>query len=311
MSAFIGFLGYLTFAYFAYRFIRALYNAFYPFFFAPAADLHRLAGGKWAVITGATDGIGKAYAFELARKGFNLVLISRTQSKLDETKDEIIKKYSSVSIKTVSFDFTSADLNEYEKTISAQIKELDIGILVNNVGQSYEYPEVLHKVEGGNQRLRDILVCNTIPPTILTSIVLAQMSDRRSGIVINISSSAGYATMGLWAVYSATKRYVTHLTSTLRNEYADRGITIQCVCPMMVATKMSKIRRSNFFAPYPEAYVKQAIRSIGVVSETTGYFSHEIQAWFFALPSFIVNYITDSQSKGTRAAALKKRAKSQ
>ena len=129
MSAFIGFLGYLTFAYFAYRFIRALYNAFYPFFFVPAADLHRLAGGKWAVITGATDGIGKAYAFELARKGFNLVLISRTQSKLDETKDEIVKKYSSVSIKTISFDFTSADLNEYEKTITAQIKNLDVGIL--------------------------------------------------------------------------------------------------------------------------------------------------------------------------------------
>lgn len=129
MAGVIGFLGYATFVYLAYRLFRALYNAFYPFFIASPADLHRLAGGKWAIVTGSTDGIGKSYAFELARKGFNLVLISRTLSKLEETKSEITKKYSGVTVKVVAFDFTSADLSAYEKTITSEIKGLDIGIL--------------------------------------------------------------------------------------------------------------------------------------------------------------------------------------
>ncbi|KAE9548807.1 hypothetical protein FO519_007977 [Halicephalobus sp. NKZ332] len=311
MSFTISLLGYVAFAYIAYRVFKALYNAFYPFYVASPADLHRLAGAKWAIVTGSTDGIGKAYAFELAKKGFNLVLISRTLKKLEDTKEEIQKKYSNVDIKLIAFDFTSADLSEYEKTITAQIQKLEIGVLVNNVGYSYEYPDVLHKVEGGNQRLRDVLVCNTLPTTVLSSIVLPQMSDRHKGVIINISSSASYSAMQLWAVYSATKKYVTHLTDIIRQEYANKGITVQCVCPMMVATKMSKIRRGNFLAPNPDTYVKQALRSVGIVTETTGCFSHELQAWAFGLPEFIVNYFTSSHSYKTRALALKKRAKEQ
>ena len=75
----------------------------------------------------------------------------------------------------------------------------------------------------------------------LSAAVLSQMSDRKKGIIVNVASSASYNPMALWAVYSATKKYVTWFTSILRREYESRGITVQTICPMMVATKMSKV----------------------------------------------------------------------
>nr|KAF6484893.1 hydroxysteroid 17-beta dehydrogenase 3 [Rousettus aegyptiacus] len=86
--------------------------------------------GQWAVITGAGDGIGKAYAFELARQGLNVVLISRTLEKLQAIAVEIEVTTGS-SVKIIQVDFTKDDIYEY---IKEELKGLEIGILVNNVG---------------------------------------------------------------------------------------------------------------------------------------------------------------------------------
>ncbi|KAF4019495.1 hypothetical protein G4228_011325 [Cervus hanglu yarkandensis] len=86
--------------------------------------------GEWAVITGAGDGIGKAYSFELARQGFNVVLISRTLEKLQAIAAEIEWTIGS-TVKIIQADFTKDDIYEY---IKEKLKGLEIGILVNNVG---------------------------------------------------------------------------------------------------------------------------------------------------------------------------------
>ena len=126
-------LAYSALSYVIYRLVWAIYTIVYPFFVATPPDLHKLAGAKWAVVTGSTDGIGKAYAFELARKGFNMLLISRTQSKLDATKDEIKKEHKNVEVETISYDFSNANLNDYKKEVLAAIEKKEIGIL----GKSY------------------------------------------------------------------------------------------------------------------------------------------------------------------------------
>lgn len=84
---------------------------------------------NFLVITGSTDGIGKAYAFELASKQFNIVLISRTQSKLDEVANEIRQKHSGVEIKTIAFDFSNGQLSDYEKIIFPVLNEIEVGLL--------------------------------------------------------------------------------------------------------------------------------------------------------------------------------------
>ncbi|KAI1728439.1 short chain dehydrogenase domain-containing protein [Ditylenchus destructor] len=301
--------GYAALAFVLCKIFQSLYATIFPYKFAVPHNIQVLAGAKWAVVTGSTDGIGMAYAYELAKKGFDLVLISRTQDKLNKVAKEIKEKHSSTNVKTISFDFTNPNLEDYESKIFSQLKDLEIGVLVNNVGLSYEYPERFDRIEGGLKRVTDITVVNTVPATVLSAYVLAQMAKRNLGVVVNVASSAALHTFYYLAVYSATKKYVCWLSSVLRKEYANTGITIQSVCPMLVATKMSKVRKSSYFTPTPEQFAKAAVRSIGHVSETTGCFPHQIQAeiLFNLLPDFVVDRIITNENVKTRARALKKK----
>lgn len=99
--------------------------------------------GSWAVITGATDGIGKAYALALAKQGLSVLLISRTEAKLQDVKKEIDDKgYNGVEVKYVVCDYSNFD-QKAKDNVNAAMKGLDIGVLVNNVGVSYRYVGVV------------------------------------------------------------------------------------------------------------------------------------------------------------------------
>ncbi|GMT20744.1 hypothetical protein PFISCL1PPCAC_12041, partial [Pristionchus fissidentatus] len=305
----LNFFGYSALAFVAYRILLAFYNVLFPYFIGTPVDLHKKAGAKWAVVTGATDGIGKAYATQLAKKKFNVLLISRTQSKLDDTKTEIEQAAPGVDVATFAFDFSATTHDAYEPLIQT-LKKYEIGVLVNNVGMSFEYPEVLHATEGGLQRLADMTTINCLPTVLLSAVALEQMSTRKAGIVINISSGAAYNEMSHWNVYSSAKRFVMHLSAILRAEYGAKGITVQCIAPMLVATKMAKIRRASFFGPFADKFVAAALRTVGLVDDTTGFFSHQIQVEVMnLLPRFIRNKIIHSNTMAMRAGALKKRAK--
>ena len=118
----------------------SILRPFFPFLASAvfgARDLKKC--GAWAVVTGATDGIGKAYCEALAKRGLNVVLISRTLSKLQDCAKEIEEKYK-VSTKIVAADFSKASNAGFTDPIAAAIKDLTIGVLVNNVGLSYDMP---------------------------------------------------------------------------------------------------------------------------------------------------------------------------
>lgn len=105
------------------------------------------------------------------------------------------------------------------------------------------------------------------------------------------------------------QKYVNWLSAILRKEYGSTGITIQTVCPMMVATKMSKVRKSSLFVPTAQQFARSAVNSIGLVDETTGCLIHEAQCTvlFGLLPKFIVDKFANQNSIATRSRALKKK----
>uniref|UniRef100_A0A914DUF8 Uncharacterized protein n=1 Tax=Acrobeloides nanus TaxID=290746 RepID=A0A914DUF8_9BILA len=300
------FLGWSTLAYFLYKLIRNFYDILYPFVIATPKDLKQLAGANWAVVTGSTDGIGKAYALNLASRGFNIVLVSRTQSRLDDVKQEILRKSPNVEVRTIKFDFTNANLEDYKEVIVKQLNGLDVGILVNNVGMFFEYPDRFDKISGGTKYIRDLTVVNILPVTILTSEILKQMVPRNKGVVINISSSASHYTMRYINVYSATKKYVTWLTQILTKEFSDTGITFQVVNAAMVATKMSGADEA-LFVPSPETFAKQALNSVGHVSETNGCLVHEIQGLGLGLPNFLLDFFGDKINLDMKERAMRKK----
>lgn len=174
----------------------------YVNFLRPAKNLKKY--GSWAVVTGPTDGIGKGFAFQLARKGLNLVLVGRNPDKLKDVSDSIMAKYGQTQIKTVVVDF-SGDLDEGVKRIKDAIEGLEVGVLINNVGVSYPYARYFHEVD--EKLLADLLKVNIEGTTKVTQAVLPVMIQRKKGAIVNIGSGAAIVIPSdpLYAVYAATK----------------------------------------------------------------------------------------------------------
>ncbi|XP_034536343.1 very-long-chain 3-oxoacyl-CoA reductase-B isoform X2 [Notolabrus celidotus] len=260
--------------------------------------------GKWAVVTGATDGIGKAYAEELARRGFSIVLISRSQERLDDVS-KAIKSKCGVETKTIAADFSAVDI--YSK-IEDGLQGLEIGVLVNNVGVSYSYPEFFLNVPNLDSFIDTMVNVNITSVCQMTRLVLPGMVERKKGVVLNISSASGMYPVPLLTIYSASKAFVDYFSRGLQAEYKSKGIIIQSVLPFFVATKLSKIRRATLDKPSPERYVSAELNTVGLQTQTNGYLPHAIMGWVTTalLPAKILNSYVMGMGLSQRARHLKK-----
>ncbi|GFY40701.1 very-long-chain 3-oxoacyl-CoA reductase [Trichonephila inaurata madagascariensis] len=252
---------------------RGLYSCFLVDLIGGSVDWKKL--GRWAVVTGSTDGIGKSYSKALAAKGFNIVLISRTQKKLEDVAQEIEKKYS-VQTKTVAVDITD-ESSIYDK-IRSEIQDLDIGVLVNNVGMSYPYAEYLTKVPNAETFVENLIKANIVSCTRMTLLVLPVMEKAGRGVILNISSLSALTPVPLLSMYSASKVYVNFFSKATQEEYKKKGIIVQSVLPGFVSTNMSKMRPS-FTTCTPDAFVKWAMKTVGIETQTYGYPVHKLQGY--------------------------------
>lgn len=165
--------------------------------------------GAWAVITGSTDGIGKALAFDLASKGLNLVLVGRNPSKLEATSSEVHEKYGGqVGIKKIVIDLAKHSGEEIAHLMEEGIRGLDVGILVNNAGMAFPYARFFHEVD--LELLDSIRKVNIEAATWITKSVLHIMLKKRKGAIVNIGSGSTMAgsSYPLYSVYAASKAYV-------------------------------------------------------------------------------------------------------
>lgn len=184
------------------KFSLAFLQWAYVNFLRPAKNLKKY--GSWALVTGPTDGIGKGFAFQLARKGLNLILVGRNPDKLKDVSNSIQAKYSKTQIKTVVVDF-SGDISDGIQRIRESIEGLDVGVLINNVGISYPYARFFHEVD--EELLKNLIKINVEGTTKVTQAVLPGMLQRKRGAIVNIGSGAAIVIPSdpLYAVYAATK----------------------------------------------------------------------------------------------------------
>ncbi|CAI9540430.1 unnamed protein product, partial [Staurois parvus] len=257
-----------------------------------------------AVVTGATDGIGKAYAEELARHGISIVLISRSQDKLDMVSKNIREKFN-VETKVIAADFGKP--TEIYGRIEVGLKGLEIGVLVNNVAVAYDYPEYFLDIPDLDNTLDMLINVNITSVCKMTRLVLPGMLERSKGIIMNISSASGMYPIPLLTVYSATKAFVDFFSQGLHAEYQNKGITVQSVLPFYVVTKMSKIRTPTWDKPTPENYVRSALNTVGLQTRTNGHPAHALWGWFTTtlLPTCLVTKMALKSNKGIRARFLR------
>lgn len=263
--------------------------------------------GAWAVVTGASDGIGKSYAKELAKRGFNIVLISRTQSKLQAVADEISKETSNkVQTRVVVADLTNTDPAKYDE-IAKQIADLDVSVLINNAGLSFEYPDFFLNVDATH--IRNIVAVNIIAVNEMTRIVLPKLVEKKRGLIVNLSSAAAIVPSPLLSVYSASKVYVDYFSQSLAAEYASSGIVVESQIPFFVVSNMSKRSRPTLFIPMPATYVKAALSKIGNATAFCPYFWHALLAFGMNLlpKSFLIKKNKDLHLDIRRRALAKKK----
>uniref|UniRef100_A0A336KUV6 CSON015482 protein n=1 Tax=Culicoides sonorensis TaxID=179676 RepID=A0A336KUV6_CULSO len=235
--------------------------------------------GDWAVITGCTDGIGRQYAFELASRGINIVLISRTESKLVKVSNEIEEKYK-VKTKWIKADLSLG--KEVFPHLKRELQGIPVGILVNNAGRMYDYPEDFDKVD--EQLLWDIMNLNMLSLTMLTHFLIPDMKKRGKGMIVNISSGSESQPLPYTAIYGASKIFVKNFTLAIQFELAKYGIDVQLITPLFIRTKMNEysttVMNGNIFCPDAESYTRSAVFTLGKSDRTTGYWSHGVQYAF-------------------------------
>ncbi|XP_028399634.1 very-long-chain 3-oxoacyl-CoA reductase-B-like [Dendronephthya gigantea] len=259
--------------------------------------------GEWAVVTGSTDGIGKEYAKQLAAKGLNIILMSRSQEKLDAVASEIESEHK-VKTKVIKIDFSGG--HEIYEPIAKELEGFEIGVLVNNVGFALPYPAFFHEVSVENI-WRQINV-NVMSTTMLTKLIIPSMVVRKKGIIINVASVAAIIPISLLGPYSGTKAFMDKLSESLQIEYGDKGIIVQSVLPCFVATKMSGIKTSGLFTPFPDSYVRSVLRKVGVSKQCHGYWPHDLQGFIASLvPVWLMRLVVMKGLLALRDEALEKR----
>ncbi|XP_025835913.1 hydroxysteroid dehydrogenase-like protein 1 [Agrilus planipennis] len=259
-----------------WSFLQLSHSILAPYFLPQELQSLVKKYGSWALVTGSTDGIGKAYAKELAKRGVNIILVSRSQEKLHATAKEI-ETQCGVKTKVIAVDFSQGP--KAVETVRRELGSIPVGILVNNVGKQYSYPMYLGEVP--DQELWDIININVGAVTMMTKMIIEEMKNKGRGAIVNVSSGAELQPLPLMNVYSASKVYVKSFTMALRHEYSKYGITVQHLSPLFLNTKMNqfsnRLQESGLFVPDAETYAKSAVNLLGRVDHTTGYWAHGIQ----------------------------------
>ena len=245
-------------------------------------------------MTGASDGIGKGYATELARRGMNVVLVARNRAKLDAVRAEIGERAllciiddelcaaaaavapPAVELRTCVFDFTTAALADYEALIAAGgLAQLDVGVLVNNVGMAAAHPDYLCDTPAAT--MRDMIVVNNLAMVAMTRLLAPAMVARGRGAIVNVSSGGALTVSPLLSVYGASKTFTMYFSAALRQEYPQ--LTVQTLIPLYVATALSRIERPSRFAPDGSTYARSALRTLGVMPVSHGCWPHQLQVY--------------------------------
>ncbi|CCW65056.1 unnamed protein product [Phytomonas sp. EM1] len=274
--------------------------------FLTTCDMKRKYGkaGGWAVVTGASEGIGHAMALDLGRRGFNVCVIARTKSKLDAVVEEL--RALGVEGCAISFDFAEATPSNWTD-LFARLDSLEISVLVNNVGVNYDYANYFDEVTLETD-LR-LLKVNCESTLRMSKYVVPKMKAKRSGAIVCLSSFSATTPTPLLATYAGTKSFNGSFGSALLYELKQYGIDVLTVTPNLVVSRMTqgvstRKPRESFLMVNADQMAHQTLDKLGSVHQTAGHRNHAIiEALLSQLPvDYVSNKILKLQISTKRRA---------
>lgn len=191
--------------------------------------------GQWALVTGASSGIGVDISRELASRGMNLLLVARRQQRLDQLAKELRRDHG------VQAETDACDLQEdgavaalFERTVA---RGHDIAVLVNNAGFGLHGNFIDHEIE----QLQAMIRLNVVALTELTHVFARSMAERGGGHILQVTSIAGVNPLPSYATYAATKAYVLSLSGAIAHELGKRNVSVTALLPGVTRTEFFDI----------------------------------------------------------------------
>ncbi|XP_015227209.1 PREDICTED: inactive hydroxysteroid dehydrogenase-like protein 1 [Cyprinodon variegatus] len=230
--------------------------------------------GEWAVIYGASEPVAHAYAEQLAQNGVSIIFITEDGSTVRDAVAFLSQTYGvETSVVTASFSLGQAPIKPLLEALSGK----DIGFLVNCVEEISASPKSLLEIP--EQGVLDQVNRNVTAATLVARLVLPGMVERGRGAVVNISSGTCCRPLPGRVPLTAFAGYLDHFSRALRFEYSNKGIFVQSLIPLQIASSrdQSSSSREGLFAPSPGIYARHAISTLGVSNRTTGYWPHTLQ----------------------------------
>ncbi len=187
-----------------------------------------------AVVTGASAGIGRELARQLAARAKLLVLVARRRDRLEQLRTELVARNPALRV-----EIRQTDLSNLEQTmqLAALLTNEPIDFLINNAGVgdhgSFATADPIH--------VNEQVLVNVLALTALTRALLPRMIAQKRGAILNVSSSAGFLPLPGIAAYAATKAYVTSFSEAIRAETRGCGITVTALCPGPVDTEFAEV----------------------------------------------------------------------
>lgn len=207
--------------------------------------LQKYGQDSYALITGCTSGIGLKWVQMLAERGFNLVLWSRSATKLEKLQNSLSAQYPESDFRVIAKDFTDCHQSEFFESALEPVKDLDISILVNNVGVTF--PKV-DFAEADPQLIVDNININMIPQTVLNSIMIPKFETRAGqSAIIDLASTAACGPFPLAKIYGSTKHFNRYLTFGLNSYFSSDKLTFLSVNPGPISTGMMEDLSDNLY----------------------------------------------------------------
>ena len=212
--------------------------------------------GPWALITGASSGVGAEFARQLAVLGLNVAIVARRISRLEELA-QYLRDKNHIQVKIIAADLSQPD---FLSLILSETRPIEIGLLVNNAGFGLARSFLDHELE----KELALLDVNCRTPLVLTHVFGRQMAERNQGGIIFVSSVSGYLATPYEATYTASKVYELFLAESLGYELKKKGIDVLALCPGSTDTEFHQISGSRAVAAMAvEPVVALALKKLG------------------------------------------------
>ncbi|TGK99384.1 SDR family NAD(P)-dependent oxidoreductase [Leptospira levettii] len=256
---------------------------------------------KYALITGASTGLGKDFAHSLAKKGYTPILVARSADRLKSLASELKQKYGVEGV-VITEDLSLPNAAEKVYKVVKKLN-LNVNCLINNAG--YGLNGEFHKNSFSEESKMIQLNVTTLAE--LCHLFLQDMVTSKDGYILNVASTAAFQPGPLMTNYYATKAYVLSLSEGLAEEVKDYGITVSCLCPGPTRTEFferanmsgSKLVKSSFLAMNSQDVVEIGLKALFAkcVVKIPGFINFLLAESVRITPRIVIRKIAKSLNK--------------